>query len=38
MDLTESMEGRFISPGGMGDFIRLDEVAPVIAIKHLIVT
>lgn len=38
MDLTESMEGRFVFPGGMGDFVRLDEVTPVIAIKNLRVT
>lgn len=38
MDLTDSMEGRFVVPGGMDDFIQLDEVTPVTAIKHLIVT
>lgn len=25
MELTESIEGRFVFPGGMGDFIRLDD-------------
>lgn len=38
MDLIDSMEGRFVFPGGMDDFIRLDEVTPVTAIKLLIVT
>lgn len=38
MDLIDSVEGRFVFPGGMDDFIWLDEVTPVTAIKHLIFT
>lgn len=34
--LIDSVEGRFVFPGGMDDFIWLDEVTPVTAIKHLI--
>lgn len=38
MDLIDSVEGRFVFPGGMDDFIWLDEVTPVTAIKHRIFT
>lgn len=38
MDLIDSVEGRFVFPGGMDDFIWLDEVTPVTAIKHPIFT